>query len=894
MENHVGDMKRQTNTKRTFVAIVLMCTLLLGCLPVERLQAAESYSAYNAFRIAVDGNIYQTKAYVSKKKQEVFVTPTAAKKLFGKTPTATVKISGKKYANLTKLAQQCKVSSCEYDAVMHALYVWTKGVDPLADASRIKYYGLGTSSSKTITYKQFFQLLDKTVKIADAAKLKKWQGKLKTARNSSRKMSRAEGMLAILYMATTLGGDYPEFNEDWGRINGEIGEKCWDEMDQIKNLYQYMENQYPYHLGGFKKDDYVYEWDAIGVAYRYGYGRKSLVNGKPLFDYDAKKKSMHPQKLMTYEEALNALSRLLDSCETNEKAYIPVTNKKVVTCDSSVLTQQVLARAKKMDAIKNGDCSDCAGLVLGGDYDNRTIDAWQFARDAKRMSEWGFHTVRYMITYQSLFDKKVSKVDENALKELDQIVASAIRYNIHLNLVTFTLPGRWAGFDPKTYTSTGEFDLFLNEERQKEAYVVWQVLAERYRDVPATAFSFCPIWEAQNYNLSTGLPAEIYTPEDVAAVYEKMVGVIKSYRKDRVVVCEATPANNAQDIVEQSKATKETVTTKYNNTQMTFNFCENPYVYAEMTATEGEHIDNQNHSMFKPAYPTTIYGAKSFLGNGETLELKGNLVKDTTLKLYLSEVQGDGNFSIVGDGEELYSERLTTKKYQTDALLSGFYPYATSEKCISIKLSKTMKSLTISYSGDGWQWSGMDVTLPEQYAVKRWWNQSAYDLFLEGKEQSLEAISPKLKETSNIMICPNADQGTVLTIHSDITFTSDVIVAQANKQTIEQWGETVAAFAPHALVRCEGASFCNGTDLSSALKYYKDFLEMCKSRKLGWLMNDYDLGGMLSTDPQFLAFKFGGAKATFYEKDICYGQDLYLQKDLLKLFQTYAEKPKKI
>ena len=155
-------------------------------------------------------------------------------------------------------------------------------------------------------------------------------------------------------------------------------------------------------------------------------------------------------------------------------------------------------------------------------------------------------------------------------------------------------------------------------------------------------------------------------------------------------------------------------------------------------------------------------------------------------------------------------------------------------------------------------------------------------------------MSPKLKETSNIMICPIADQGAVLTIHSDITFTSDVIVAQANKQTINQWGETVAAFAPHALVRCEAASFCNGTDLTSALKYYKDFLEMCKRRKLGWLMNDYDIGGMLSTDPQFLAFKFGGGKATLYEKDICYGQALYLQKDLLKLFQTYAEKPKKI
>lgn len=888
-------MERRTNTKHTFLVITLICSLLLGCLPPQGLQAADSYSAYSAFRIAVDGNIYQTKAYVSKKNQEIFVTPAAAKKLFGKTPSDTVKIDGKKYANLTKLAQKCNASSCRYDAVMHALYVWTKGVDPMSDGSRIKYYGLGTPSSKAITYKQFFQLLDKTVKIADSTKLKNWQGKLKAARSSNRKITRAEGMLAVLYMATTLGGDYSEFNAEWRMINDAVGDKCWNEIEKIKNPYQYMKNPYPYNLGGFKKDGYVYDWDVIGVAYRYSYGRKSMVNGKPLFDYDAKKKSMHLQEDMTYEDALNALSRLLDSCETSKKAYISVTDKKAVTYDSSVLTSQVLARAKKMDAVKNGELSDFSGFVLGGDYDRHTIDVWQFARDAKRMSEWGFHDVRYMISYQSLFDKKASKVDENALKELDQVVASAIQYNIHLNLVTFTLPGRWAGFDSETFQSSGEFDLFLNKERQKEAYAVWKVLAERYRNVPATALSFCPIWEAQNYNLSTGLPVETYSPEDVAAVYEKLVGVIQSYQKDRVVVCEATAANAAQDIVDQSKATKEAVGSKYNNTQMSFNFCETPYVYATMTATEGNNIDNQNHSMFKPAYPTTIYGAKSFFGNGETLELNGNLVKGTTLKLYLSEVHGDGTFSVVGDGKELYSEKLSTKKYQTDDLLSGYYPYAASKKCISIKLSKTVKSLTLSYSGDGWRWSGMDVTLPKQYAVKRWWNPTAYDLFLEGKEQSLEALSPKLKETSNIMICPNADQGDVLTIHSDITFTSDVIVAQANKQTINQWGKTVADFAPHAVVRCESASF-DGTDLTSALRYYKDFLEMCKSRKLGWMMNDFgvNVGGMLSNYPQFLAFKFGGTKATLYEKDTCYGQNLYLQKDLLKLFQAYAEKPQKI
>jgi hypothetical protein len=319
---------------------------------------------------------------------------------------------------------------------------------------------------------------------------------------------------------------------------------------------------------------------------------------------------------------------------------------------------------------------------------------------------------------------------------------------------------------------------------------------------------------------------------------------------------------------------------------MITNFCECPYVYAEMTAVQGEHIDNNNHSMFKPGYPTTIYAAKCGFGQNEALEFDGDLVKGTTLTLYLSKVDGEGNFRVTGNGKELYSEQLSTKDYNTDSPLSGYYPYAKSDKCISITLTENIDNLKMEYSGDYWEWSGIDVTLPKEYEVKRWWNTSAYDLFLEGKEATLSAISPMLKTTSNIMISPNSyDSGDKITIHSDVSYTSNAVLAQANKDTINHWGDVVAGFAPSSLVRCETASFCIGTDLESALSYYGDFLEMCNEHKLGWLANDYD--ALMSIGSDFTRFKYGGAQSVQYD-------DRYLLVELLKLYQKYATQPEMI
>ena len=63
--------------------------------------------------------------------------------------------------------------------------------------------------------------------------------------------------------------------------------------------------------------------------------------------------------------------------------------------------------------------------------------------EMKQAANWGFNSVRVMLTYRTFFDEDANTVDLNKLKQLDKLVAAAMRYNLHLNLVTMTVPGRW-------------------------------------------------------------------------------------------------------------------------------------------------------------------------------------------------------------------------------------------------------------------------------------------------------------------------------------------------------------------------------------------------------------------------------------------------------------------
>jgi hypothetical protein len=322
--------------------------------------------------------------------------------------------------------------------------------------------------------------------------------------------------------------------------------------------------------------------------------------------------------------------------------------------------------------------------------------------------------------------------------------------------------------------------------------------------------------------------------------------------------------------MEESSLIQSQLEDKHDSLIMMSNFCEQSYVYAEMTATEGEHIDNNNHSQFKPEYPVTIYATYRRIDGEKPLVMTGELVEGTTIDLYLASVDGEGDIEFVADGQVLYSEHLYNGRYNVGSMLSGYYPYAQSDKKIQVQLPADVETLEIRSDGFAVEWCGMDVILPEEYATPRWWYTSSYDAFLQGVEQ----VRPYLKDTSTIMISPSPEMGAGrhITINPDVTYTTEVISSQANEQTIQEWTQRVSAFAPHSVVRFENVCFTLGTTVESAAAYYGDMLAAFKEYGLGWYSNDYrtiSSGGL----------EYANGNATPYKDGV-------LEVEILKVLQN--------
>lgn len=725
-----------------------------------------------------------------------------------------------------------------HDEVLKADYVWTypdvgqitQSDDELSRAVE-KGFGEAQAEDAVVTYQQFFVMLDRVVELSQPDKLADWQAQFPEARASSDPMTRYEGANAIFKCAVELGKDYLAFSTDWWPMNEKIGEKTWREMEKVQDPFRYIPNNNPYVSGGFDGNDFS-QWDDRGVAYRYIYARLSLVSGKSIFDYDEAQNSMLMDKPFTVNAAMLAALRLYDSKSTGEGSAL-LTDPQAIAYDPAIITQELMDRANARPKVTAENLPILKGLVFGWSSDFLGLPASE--AELKMVADWGFNSARVMISYQTMFDQDVTHVDLNMLKQIDHLVAAAMKYNIHLDIVAATMPGRWAKFNPETFKSEGDFDLFTNPKLQKQAVDMWTMLAARYKGVPSASLSFCPLFEASNGNLSTGLPFKPYQFKDTAHVFDLLIGAIQAQDADRLVVYEATSTGGANEIIKEGELIRSTLESKYDNIMMMENFFQGAFIYANMTAQEGENIDNNNHSMFLSNYPTTIYAAQREIIKGQPLELTGELVSGTTLELYLSKIHGSGDLEIVADGQTIYSESLASKNYDVSYPISKYYPFAKSDKLISVTLDRDVQTLEIRYSGSSFEWSGINVILPDSYAVERWWYETEYDAALEGRA----AEPPALKKTSVVMICPNSyDVGRLLVIHPDVTYSSESVWDQSNKETITAWAKTVSEFAPHSVVRIETANF-NAVALDQALAYYHDIFTALNQYGLGWYSNDY-------------------------------------------------------
>lgn len=808
---------------RKLLALVLVFTLLFGAAPAAAINTPAA--SVKGVRVVVDGkvNTFDAKLFEG----DWYLKPADIKVALSIDAKAT--LDG--YASLRDAAQKANVSY-EHDGVLNAAYIWTD--EPYADDASGDFVravslelvpdNLKTDMERQITANEFRTLLSSMIGKLEPGKVIQFE---KNVTTYNKLLLRGEGFVMAYYAAVCVGAD--TWNNDFDHKKTG-GDDFWD-----TSVYE-MDKLFPHVWDGpVKFSNREYEWeDYLSAAFLWSFWHSSPYSGNQVFDYDEAAGSMRQKEPLTVKEAVSAAVRIYDSYVAPTK-YVPLTDEKAVNYDKTIINDKLLDKAKSLPTITKKNMPVWKGFVLsdGGNYENR--DIVESEKDLRNIANWGFNSVRFMLTYQTLFDENVQSVNLSNLKKLDALIAAAIKYNLHIDVLTFSLPGRWTSTDYNTYKTIGSLDLFTNPDRQKEANAVWALLAERYKDIPSATLSFCPIWEVQG-DLSSGLSFTPCTDTDVAKVYSQLIDTIKKHDPDRFIIFEPAADNDAEYFMKKSDKIKNTIERKYPDALMMTNFCENPFVFAGMTAVQGENIDNNNHSMFKPAYPTTIYATQYHINHGSSLDMNGTLVAGTKIDVYLSKVDGTGNFKITADGNTLYSESLSTRNYKVEAPLSRFYPYAKSDKFVSVTLPSDVKNLKIGYDGNWFEWSGIDVTLPAKYAVKRWWFTSGYDAMLNGTEKE----GPTLKDTSTIMLSPNSDNvGRTITINPDVTYTTPEIFAQSNKQTIENWAKTMSGYSPNLIVRFECAAFDIGCIHDSALKYYDDMLSVFNKYGFSWFSNDY-------------------------------------------------------
>ena len=696
-------------------------------------------------------------------------------------------------------------------AVMASLDVFSSQIDAL---------GLPTEQAlnRTISGAEMMALLDRMVAYAAPEKLDAWKTMYPVLRESDRTLLRIDVLSSVFLAGQLIGGSYADMPTTIDHENAEFRslkelEECatWELFGDVPN----------FQITGWGENHF-------GTAsHIYNTSRTCIVDGSRIMSFDTNDDSFHLQENATFADAMLAILRAVSIAETDY--IIPYHSESAMT-HSSIITDALVAKAQANPVVSADDHPRWTGFVLGYGYIGEIGTSTD---DIALLTEWGFNSARVMINYKTLFSHDAETTDLSMLIELDKLVAAAIECNIHLNICFNAIPGRISYLN-EDYVPSGEFDLFINPEKQEQALHIYQTIAARYRDIPNYNLSIMPIWEPLNKNLSTGQPAPEYGPEDTAAFLGRAIDAIRSEDPDRLIVYEAT-AGNVYDVIVEESTPAKTVADERGNVIISYNACEGTYVYACMTMTEGKHIDDMNNSMYVPSYPNYLYWLASHLESGETITLNGLLPAGTDVELYLA-ASGGGTLEISADGKRVYQEQLPDQWYEVGEYLSSHYEFAESDKCIRFTLDSGADELIISSEGGMMNICGIRLTLPDEYAVERWYYVQAYDVHL-GNETESGVVK---KTTSTVLICPNSYEGEarIVTIHDDLTYSTESLKEEASEETINKWAAEMNQFDGNCIIRFERGTF-SGTTWQSLKAYYEDLLESYEDYGFSWWSNDW-------------------------------------------------------
>lgn len=238
----------------------------------------------------------------------------------------------------------------------------------------------------------------------------------------------------------------------------------------------------------------------------YALSRFDRKTGEKLMPWD-ENRNMHFKAEMSVQEIVETALRYYKALEPKAD-FIPY--DEITHYDESIITPDLLTRES---SLPEPSCSclppEWHGIALS---ENGQADCMTYEQEIQAIKDAGFNFIRYNFSFiyyhgrvaECLYDNPdyPRGLNENRLKELDQILAWCMERDIHLNLECHFGIGWPGSFDTNKLVDNMDYANPLAES--------WKALARRYADIPNQYLSFTLL--EHSWGRSDEMHARFLTP----------------------------------------------------------------------------------------------------------------------------------------------------------------------------------------------------------------------------------------------------------------------------------------------------------------------------------------------------------------------------------------------
>ncbi len=333
-----------------------------------------------------------------------------------------------------------------------------------------------------ITFRQYSEMLTNLIRAWDESRLEEWDDIISLAAGSDEEMLREDGILATAYAMVLMGENEPS---GFFLLDPDL---IMNQMDSNGDTPSWNYPLFPtWEEIGFPWCNSNYMWGGISICAI----MLSRVSGQAIYPYDFEGKSAHLQVPLTREDAICAVLRLAETDPAilePEGTYVQLSD--VRTYDKSIITDELLNAESDLPEVTQAQLpSQWKGAGLSSNKNEGSGAGYNDFRetDIKLVADSGFNFTRIFLSFSFLrfpdYPEDGRLVNENELRDLDQLIAWGIKYGVHIQISgSFYLD---EGGNAKTDGSIAS-----NDAQWAIMKDYWTMLARRYEGIPSKYLSF--------------------------------------------------------------------------------------------------------------------------------------------------------------------------------------------------------------------------------------------------------------------------------------------------------------------------------------------------------------------------------------------------------------------